>query len=216
MSDVQIITGISILVSGLAQLKCGISCYLAWFSSLTHLSCLALLWTRLYNRPSERVWRIFSMLLLFVLLAFCMMPTANNYWYFGDTGSSWPGFPSTRDYAICYFKPVAVDMTGTFGSMIFSVSLLIIGLITRIIKVHRSLSVLVHEQLRRKMSQFLRYGLRKVYTGSISDGPPHSRLMHALVYRPLLAVFLALRILADIWSSVFFEVSLLPAWLSPL
>lgn len=223
MSDVQIITGISILVSGLAQLQCGISCYhwqvlfqLAWFSSLTHLSCLTLLQTRLYNRPSERVWRIFSMLLLVVFLVICLMPTANNYWSYSDASHSLPGLPSIRDYAICDFKPVAVDVTGAFGSMISSVSLLVIGFIIRIIKVHRSLSVLVNEQRRRKMSQLLRSDLRKIYTGSNSDGPPQARLMYSLVYRPLLAAFLALRILADIWSSVFSEASLFPTRLSPL
>lgn len=58
MSDLQILTGISILISGYAQLECGLSCYhwqvlvyLAWFSSLTHLSCLTLLRNYLCQSP---------------------------------------------------------------------------------------------------------------------------------------------------------------------
>lgn len=49
-SDQQVVTGIALLASGYAQLSSGISnyhwqmlVYLAWFSSLTHLSTLTVL-----------------------------------------------------------------------------------------------------------------------------------------------------------------------------
>ncbi|KAJ5522095.1 hypothetical protein N7527_006210 [Penicillium freii] len=112
MSDVQIITGISIIVSGAAQLKCGISThqwqvlvYLAWFSSLTHLSCLTLLRNYLHQRPAERIWRLFCMFVLVVLLILAFLPTANYRWQYGYSAKS-TGRPALQDYAICYLRPV--------------------------------------------------------------------------------------------------------------
>ncbi|KAM7215095.1 hypothetical protein V8F06_009549, partial [Rhypophila decipiens] len=68
MSDIQIFTGLSILISAFANLQCGISCYhwqvmvyLSWFSALTHLSCLTVLRNQLYNSKGERTWRILGM-----------------------------------------------------------------------------------------------------------------------------------------------------------
>ncbi|KAK9847314.1 hypothetical protein MYU51_019581 [Penicillium brevicompactum] len=96
MSDVQIITGISIIVSGAAQLKCGISThqwqvlvYLAWFSSLTHLSCLTLLRNCLHQRPAERIWRlVFSFGVFSVCSAPCVSANREDIeWSFGQVMS---------------------------------------------------------------------------------------------------------------------------------
>ena len=84
MSDLQIITGLSILISGFALLRCGLQTYhwqilvyLAWFSSLTHLSCLTLLRNYLYNHPTERLWRLLGMGLIVVMLVGAILPTAS-------------------------------------------------------------------------------------------------------------------------------------------
>ncbi|KAK9847366.1 hypothetical protein MYU51_019519 [Penicillium brevicompactum] len=98
MSDVQIITGISIIVSGAAQLKCGISThqwqvlvYLAWFSSLTHLSCLTLLRNYLHQRPAERIWRLFCIFIWGVQRLFSTVRLCPNKedmeWSFGQVMS---------------------------------------------------------------------------------------------------------------------------------
>ncbi|KAJ6168270.1 hypothetical protein N7497_001113 [Penicillium chrysogenum] len=112
MSDIQIITSITIIVSGAAQLKCGTSTYqwqvlvyLAWFSSLTHLSCLTLLRNYLHQRPAERIWRLICMFVLVVLLILAFLPTANYRWQYGYSAKS-TGCPTPQDYAICYLRPV--------------------------------------------------------------------------------------------------------------
>jgi hypothetical protein len=68
MSDLQIVTGFSILISGHVQLESGLAAYqwqfiveLAWFSCLTHLACLTLLRNHLSRHTSERLWRLFAM-----------------------------------------------------------------------------------------------------------------------------------------------------------
>ncbi|OQE17691.1 hypothetical protein PENFLA_c023G07742 [Penicillium flavigenum] len=113
MSDIQIFTGISIMISGAAQLKCGISCYqwlavvyLAWFSSLTHLSCLTILRNYLHNRPSERTWRLVCTFVLVALLFFAFLPTFNYRWQLGHSAED-TGPPTPEDYAICYLKPMS-------------------------------------------------------------------------------------------------------------
>ena len=111
MSDLQILTGISILVSGYMQLRCGIASYhwqvlvhLAWFSCLTHLSCLTFLRSYLYHRPGERTWRLSAMAILIILLLVAMVPTRNYIWttWESDAISLQPA-PRPSDYAICFF-----------------------------------------------------------------------------------------------------------------
>ena len=100
-SDQQLVTGIALLASGYSQLKCGISSYhwqilvyLAWFSSITHLTTLTLLQDYFHYNPSIRNWRVFFMLVVFVMLGASLLPTGNAVWL--DSQSS--GLP-----AICYF-----------------------------------------------------------------------------------------------------------------
>jgi hypothetical protein len=163
MSDIQIITSITIIVSGAAQLKCGTSTYqwqvlvyLAWFSSLTHLSCLTLLRNYLHQRPAERIWRLICMFVLVVLLILAFLPTANYRWQYGYSAKS-TGCPTPQDYAICYLRPVqrpgpapnymyaSVDnghvlSDSSMMAMSISVVLMFVGFVCRVVKLHQSLS----------------------------------------------------------------------------
>ncbi|CAG8208991.1 unnamed protein product [Penicillium salamii] len=228
MSDVQIITGISIIVSGAAQLKCGISThqwqvlvYLAWFSSLTHLSCLTLLRNYLHQRPAERIWRLFCMFVLVVLLILAFLPTANYRWQYGYSAKS-TGRPALQDYAICYLRPVqrpdpawdymhaSVDNGHAFSdsaimAMSISVVLLFVGFVCRVLKMHQSLSYFFARTIRGSISRMLRKPLRTIEGWCVTPSFLHS-LQRLLLYRPLLALFLTLRILVDTWDSMFFEV----------
>lgn len=65
LSDQQLITGISILVSGYSQVSCLLQAYhclltvdLAWFSSITHLTTLTILCHYFQERPALRLWRV--------------------------------------------------------------------------------------------------------------------------------------------------------------
>lgn len=87
LSDLQILTGISILISAYVQLGCGISIYhwqivvyLAWFSSFTHLTTLTFLRRYLQERPALRTWRLLAMSLMLVLLSLALLPTGRSEW----------------------------------------------------------------------------------------------------------------------------------------
>jgi len=97
MSDLQIISGIAILVSGYATLTSPLSVYhwgvivrLAWFSTITHLAALTCLRTYLFQNQSKRPVRLFLMgslaLLLLTAVAFSgridLDPTQHAICYF--------------------------------------------------------------------------------------------------------------------------------------
>lgn len=73
LSDQQLVTGLAMMIVGFSK-YCSISIYhfdiitsLAWFSSTTHLSTLAVLRGYLISHPTIRTWRVIGM---FIMLCF--------------------------------------------------------------------------------------------------------------------------------------------------
>lgn len=104
MASLQIFSGIAILISGYATLKCGLSnyhwqilVYLAWFSSVTHLTALTFLRNFLYNHPSQRFWRLVAMFLFLCMLIVAIVSTGTDDFY------QIPGeeMRAAGSYAIC-------------------------------------------------------------------------------------------------------------------
>jgi hypothetical protein len=213
MSDLQIVTGISILVSGYVQLTCGLSAYhwqvvvyLAWFSSLTHLSCLSVLRNYLYKKPRQRLWRWIAMAVIIIMLVTGIVPTGNFNW-FGDPFGTTPDPPQSQlqpplgSYAICFYRHPVPKSSKSYPSMVISTLLLILGFLSRIIRLHKRLSIDLALCLRSCLSGFVRKYLRRIYV----ETTPRS-LSRLLVYRPLLTIFLVCRVSLDLWSSMFLEV----------
>jgi hypothetical protein len=220
MSDLQILTGISILISGYAQLRCGLSCYhwqllvyLAWFSNLTNLACLTFLRHYLYIKPGERARRLIFIGFLALLLIVAMIPTGNYNWTSGFDGEfdhsavfdEWER-PQPTDYAICYFRRAKYADSLNFASMIISVLLVIFGFMARVVRLHKSLSIDIVGRARRATSERLRAYLRKIYNWCDVENSPNG-LRRVFIYRPLLAIFVVSRVCLDAWSSMFIEVS---------
>ena len=106
-SDQQLVTGLAILIAGLAQLRSGdTNSYLdvdhwqkmvftAWFSSLTHLATLSVLCN--YFRRRNQMARPVRLILMFFTIVFlitALAPTAASTWLL------YPAVP-----AVCYFSP---------------------------------------------------------------------------------------------------------------
>lgn len=100
-------------------------------------------------------------------------------------------------------------------TMLVSVLMIVMAFVSRVVKLHRRLSVDIFGGARAWFSTLVRKMLRTVYVWSGMGNFPRS-LKHALCYRPLLAIFLAARFLADGWSSMFFEVRLLSTRVVPI
>lgn len=207
MSDVQLATRIAILISGYSQLHCGITCYqwkivgrLAWFSSLTHLSCLTLLRKYLHNHPSERHWRLLFMFILIVMLVTAMVPTGNYDW----RRSSYN--PEPNDYAICSFSEKSPRNSPANLSMIALVSLISLGFAIRVIKLHELSSVSLVGRPRQRLSNVTRRLLWIIYNWREDSALLLRRIPGRIFYFPALALLLTLRVILDHWSSMFFEV----------
>lgn len=207
MSDTQIVTGFSILISGFLQLRCGLTTfywqvvvYLAWFSSLTHLSCLTLLRNHLHKHTAERRLRLFAMGALAVLLLVGLSFTGNYYW---EVDASIPR-PGLDDLAMCYL-PYTPKLNLTLWTMVVSMLIIVCAFASRVVKLHRALSVDIFGRARARLSIHARKVLRCVYVRCDTPGAV-ANLSRSLCYRPLLAMYLVVRFLFDAWSSLLLEV----------
>lgn len=108
MCDIQLLTGLGIVLSGYVNIfQNSISAYhwhmvayLAWFSNLTHVSCLTLLRADFHRYQSQRRWRLSFMFILWVTLLAAIGPTL---WF------NWPHMAilsrSAPLSARCFFHP---------------------------------------------------------------------------------------------------------------
>lgn len=145
-SDQQAVTGIALLGSGYAQLNSGIDryhwqilVYLAWFSSLTHLTTLTVLRQHFLHNPAARLGRVVLMLITVAMLAIALLPTGDTQWSFGD---DWGYRQSQGVPARCYFQRLGpynherhfdIRSLGSI-SMIISIFVLASGYLTRAVK----------------------------------------------------------------------------------
>ncbi|PLN85645.1 hypothetical protein BDW42DRAFT_160284 [Aspergillus taichungensis] len=228
MGDLQILTGLSILISGYVQMSKDLSSYhwmvivnLAWFSSLTHLACLTVIRNFLYNHPLQRTVRLFFMGILAILLIVGLSFTGNytwvsfDFWDFEDLWSS-PSSPfETKMMAITYpatcrstTSPVEYTPNWPYLSMLLSIILIVMGFLGRVIKLYKILSVGLCSRLRSWASVRILHCLRWTFSRFCLNRSSRS-LRRTLVYRPLLAVFVTVELGLDWWSSFLLEVGYL-------
>ena len=106
-SDQQVVTGLALLLSGYSQLSSGLSVYhwqiiiyLAWFSSLTHMTTLTILRQLFHDSHEVRIWRLVLMSLMIVMLCIGLLPTGDAIW---ENNLGIGSFTSEVP-AICFFK----------------------------------------------------------------------------------------------------------------
>ncbi|KAF4847758.1 hypothetical protein CGCSCA4_v005166 [Colletotrichum siamense] len=107
MCDIQLLTGLGILLSGFISLSCYMSAYhwklisyLAWFSNLTHAACLSALRAHFYSNQTERNYRMVLMAVLLAALITAMVPT--SYFNWDTPWESTASVPSSN--ARCFFS----------------------------------------------------------------------------------------------------------------
>lgn len=224
MSDLQLLTGLSILISGYTQIQCGISTYhwkilvsLAWLCSTTHLCCLTFLRSYLYKRPFKRLWRVLGMSALVIMLIVALVPT--GHYVNRSYENILPAVvrPMPADFVICYLWHADTSGPQIYSEyisallqlnkeyMIASSVLLASGMILRFVKLHRGSSNLFFT-MERQYDIYSDWALCKIYNWS-HTAIQYPTLGRALIYRPVLSVFLVTRTLIDLWSSMAFEVS---------
>ena len=134
LSDQQLITGLGILIAGFKGL-CTISFYnfniitaVAWFSSTTHLSTLAILRGYLIDHPRIRNWRAAAILCLFVLLMVAQLAIAAP----ADFSVS----AQCLFYSWAYWQSFRPLTVGPFGGTIIIVLFLVASYTDRIVRLY--------------------------------------------------------------------------------
>lgn len=182
MCDIQIFTGISVLVTGFVFLFRGMQAYywqlivyIAWFSSITHLSATTVLRSYLRERRVETSVRFGLMICLLIMLIIAFVPTA----FFDWTNPRKLDLTNTHSYlcsasqpsspAICFFDisnarklssglnqeycgPMTPPSNPAGQAMVLSLFLLIFGFVSRSVKLFQPLSMAVHVYFRRPIS----------------------------------------------------------------
>lgn len=235
MSDFQLITGLSILISGFTQLPTGISAYhwqrlvqLAWFSSVTHLCCLTTLKNYFKRNALGYFWRLPGMIILVIMLIVALIPTGQYAWssdtyLYGQIEEN-DIRPQPTDYAICFFNHHEATCTGdslyvltcaqafeaSQQRMILSAIFLGVGMCNRIWHLFQ-LPTRIYNSTRAFCSSWSILVLTHMHRWNASWSLWHSAPFAFLFYHPALAVFLTVRLLVDMMTSRAFEVSLIPA-----
>ncbi|KAF2828419.1 hypothetical protein CC86DRAFT_380367 [Ophiobolus disseminans] len=208
MSDFQLITGLAIMISGYARLRCGLSAYhwhkivrLAWFSSITYLCCLTFLRDHFRRHKIAQLWRIPGMVALVVMLIVGMYPTTQYVWGPGKADS----FLRPQDYAICYFwSSRHISGKPRIQMVAWSCGPLGVGMLLRLCCLYEAPSNAC-ASLRSCCSSKTRAGLRTLFAW-IDDGSFLAFFVAIVIYRPLFALFLTTRITTDVMTSKAFEV----------
>ncbi|KAH7384454.1 hypothetical protein BKA66DRAFT_78476 [Pyrenochaeta sp. MPI-SDFR-AT-0127] len=215
LSDFQLLTGLSIMISGFTQLRCGISTYhwhkivrLAWFSSITHFCCLTFLRDHFHKHKSAQLWRIPGMIILVIMLTFGLIPTAQYIWYFTDGMAREDIELFVSKPAICSFFPHQnpAGFTNRAGNQRagISITLLIFGMSVRLCRLYQA-PTQICLTLRGWCSTHSRNFLGKIHSWcNLNSLFPV--VTTVFLYRPLLTVFLCYRFLFDVASSKAFEV----------
>lgn len=211
-SDQQIITGIAVLASGYRQLLCGLSIYhwqivvyLAWFSSLTHLSTLTFLRKYFLTNRAARDWRATLMLLMLIMLIVALVPTGYDAWRMTGVESGPP--------AICYFGWVKSPVPRHFIirsykslATLLSAAVLLVGYVTRLIKISRRASHLTERWARTKPGLALR---RSIKYGKEHASMPGAGWFWRAMHLALESLYVMLKAYYDAYQSLLWEVSTL-------
>jgi|SRR5690606_29280792 len=200
LGDIQVITGIAIMISGYVSLDRGISMHhwavivdLAWCASTTHLGTLAFLQNYFYKHQNGRILRIVLTICLQAMLIVGLLP---SLW----SPASW------RDgsYALCAFEKLyaADNWRMQFNAVAIQVAFLLYGLVSRMFRIVPTLRRTV-ERTGSFIGKYLTPGFRK-------DGEEpiyvKTRYRRVFIYWPLKSIQITLVCYIDMISSQFIEV----------
>lgn len=202
MSDLQVITGLAILITGYTSLPCGLSdyhwqilVYLAWFSSITHLAAITFLRRYLYLHQNQRFVRVIWMSIFLLMLIVAIVPTGD---FTTITG---------YEFAICSFGRRPEDRSSVaYQSMVFSILLLSFSFITRLIRLHKMSSDWANVYIREFVGMQYRVRVLKPISRWADTNTNRQHWKKTLVYRPFLSFYLVMRLVLDLFASMLSEV----------
>lgn len=204
-ADIQIFTGLAILISAFVSLGCDIVAYhwqymiyLAWLASVTHLASLSFLRNHLARNRVKCIWRLTAMTVIQILLSIAVGLSTTfdgDPWLVGKGGRP----------AICYFRGRPDTKSDTFQSAIKMILLLIWGLFIRIAKMFEGFE----GGLRRIASKLYQQSKERQHGtgGTTTDAwDPQSHTRGSLLKPIYIALTAMLSIQIDLFTSFLAEV----------
>lgn len=228
MCDLQILTGLGILIGGFMSLPVlkgahwQMICYLAWFAAVTHISGLTIMTKHLHKRSLERKIRVTLMGILLIMLVVAMVPMAAITLSLDEV--PWELMLMWNCNATCFFnrqfmgKPLnsaviayekysialITQIAAQFGSTILAIILMCFSFFVRVGRLTPNLHSAIASR-RVSISALVQRLLRRVAEKQFSS-KGKAVLWRELLARPLVCVFLILRTSYVLWSSMLFEV----------
>ena len=224
-SDLQIVTGISLAVSGYSQLHCQLAIYdaqmivdLVWFSSITHLATLTSLRRYFRKRPALRLWRMTCMTITAGMLSYAVIFTGFEAILSPESGSAYPnilGYP-----ALCYLHPREMELAVeaysrdgdsgyvqyNFPYIVLMMSFLVVSYVTRTIRLFPEASEKIQTGFRTKPSVVLKNKLACLKHKVDCAKTTSSRRFRNLSYKGLLSVYCLFEATFDVYMSLAWEV----------
>ena len=234
-SDQQLITGIGILVSGYTQIECSLSiyhwemvAYLAWFSSLTHLTTLTAIRMFFRKQPTLAYWRVILMGCTIVLLAASLIPTG---FVAEDSDFYWMGIPPLANPVLavpvlCLFDPTkfqrayrtflnessnqAVETLQPFNWLFIVASLLFlfISYTSRVISLFTPTARFAQYALRTMPGYKLKWLVFRIRGKSKGSKQLIARKAWAAISHLMMIIYVVLKVTFDLGQSMLWEASL--------
>jgi hypothetical protein len=223
-SDQQLVTGIGILVSGYSQITCSLSTYhwqvivyLAWFSSLTHLTTLTALRAFFRSQPTLAYWRVFFMGCTIVLLGTALAPTGYvSQGYFQTSALAVPALClfSTKGY----HEASSSDSVTNFDSgyslqpfnwlfIMLSLLFLFASYVSRVISLFTHTSKIAQLWLRTIPGSSFKKSIVRTLNISNSSERAIFRKLRVMLAMIKFSIYVILKVVFDIGQSMLWEVS---------
>ena len=221
-SDLQIVTSISLAVSGYSQVDCQLTVYdaelivdLIWFSSITHLATLTSLRRYFRGRPALRLGRMICMGSTVGMLSYALVFTAYEPVLPKVSDMPYPDFAAYP--AWCFLHPHELDnavkaysqaMYVSYDSpyIVLVMAFLVVSYFTRIIRLFPTASDKIRNLFRTKPSLALKNKLARLKHRVRCAKTTSVRRFRILSYQSLLSVYCLLESTFEVYMSSSWEV----------
>ena len=216
-SDLQVVSSLSLLITGYSQFGCGFDSYhwqitidLAWFSSMTHLTTLTCLRRHFQERLALRLSRMICMIIVAAMLSLTLFSTGWTMGVFVPYA-----LPAQCLYHSSIMKAVVTSIDednetigGLFNSVYVAASLIFIGLsyVTRMILLFPSASEALRAAIRTRPSRIAKRFLGRLSHQRSRSSEHWSKVLWNMVYISTLSVYCIMKAGADLYTSTLWEV----------
>ena len=221
-SDLQMVTGISLAVSGYSQVHCQLAIYdaqmiidLVWFSFITHLATLTSLRRYFRERPALRLCRVICMGTTFAMLSYALIFTGFEVELFSASETvylqllAYPAWcflhPHELDNAIKAYSPAGyVSYDSPY--IVLIMAFLLVSYVTRTIRLFPIASNYIRTKFRTKPSLALKNKLARLKHRVRCAKTTSVRRFRILSYQSLLSVYCLLESTFEVYMSSSWEV----------